>query len=300
MKCEICNEQLSYKRTSDFFRLHVTKKHKLHVQDYYDKFKRTPGDGVCTCSANTTFINYNKGYAKYCSPKCRSEDTEWKSNWFVATGFNKKEVYSDLVECQLCGNSFANQGLGQHIKKSHDITIKEYYDKFKLVTKNKMCHCGNESIFKNLIVGYLTYCSNDCKFSDPNYRKKLSISHKGKRFSDKARRTNEKSGRWIKNTEKDLWLAYQLIVRHETKRHRKKLFSIWNGKCFYTDQVCITDPTEYNNVLYATLDHKISVHQGFKQKINPYYIASLDNLCICTRQYNSQKNVKSTNTSRDT
>jgi len=212
----------------------------------------------------------------------------------------KKEVYSDLVECQLCGNSFANQGLGQHIKKSHDITIKEYYDKFKLVTKNKMCHCGNESIFKNLIVGYLTYCSNDCKFSDPNYRKKLSISHKGKRFSDKARRTNEKSGRWIKNTEKDLWLAYQLIVRHETKRHRKKLFSIWNGKCFYTDQVCITDPTEYNNVLYATLDHKISVHQGFKQKINPYYIASLDNLCICTRQYNSQKNVKSTNTSRDT
>ncbi len=48
----------------------------------------------------------------------------------------------------------------------------------------------------------------------------------------------------------------------------------------------------YQHGDYPTIDHKISVHYGFINNINPEEISSLENLCLTKRRINSKKNSK--------
>lgn len=83
-----------------------------------------------------------------------------------------------------------------------------------------------------------------------------------------------------------------MLVWHETEKWKKELFSNWNGKCFYTNEKLIIDKKQYNNPLYATIEHKISIFEGFKNKLAPEFIGNIDNLCICSRISNTIKGAK--------
>lgn len=83
---------------------------------------------------------------------------------------------------------------------------------------------------------------------------------------------------------------YRKIIRKLTNVNKKILFENWNGFDYY-DNEYIKDNFSYNSNdnLYPTIDHKISIFQGFKENIKPELISSIDNLCITKRIINSKK-----------
>jgi hypothetical protein len=67
MKCEICGKEFgNYKSLSAHFRTH-----KITSKEYYDKFFKKEGEGICpVCGKETNFKNIRDGYHKFCSNKC--------------------------------------------------------------------------------------------------------------------------------------------------------------------------------------------------------------------------------------
>jgi very-short-patch-repair endonuclease len=64
--------------------------------------------------------------------------------------------------CSICGyTNDSNRSFAKHIKK-HNISIKEYYDKFLKTETDGICICGKKTNFKNIVKGYFRYCSLKC------------------------------------------------------------------------------------------------------------------------------------------
>jgi hypothetical protein len=84
---------------------------------------------------------------------------------------------------------------------------------------------------------------------------------------------------------------YKRKVRALTRKNREILLEIWNGTDYY-DGEYIKDnfDLEYIDPKYPTIDHKISIFDGFKEGFTSEEISSLDNLCFTKRGINSSKN----------
>lgn len=77
---------------------HIAQAHKnqITVKEYYDKYFKKEGEGICLginhigikCKEETTFININIGYLKYCSPKCARNNKEIQEK--IKQTWNKK------------------------------------------------------------------------------------------------------------------------------------------------------------------------------------------------------------------
>jgi hypothetical protein len=56
---------------TNYLATHTKNKHNLSLAEYYDKFLKKDGDGICSeCENKTTFRSLNHGYSKTCSKKC--------------------------------------------------------------------------------------------------------------------------------------------------------------------------------------------------------------------------------------
>lgn len=65
--------------------------------------------------------------------------------------------------CKLCGKEIGNKGLTSHFKRIHNITSKEYYDKYLKEDGEGVCPiCGKETAFIKFTKGYHTFCSPKC------------------------------------------------------------------------------------------------------------------------------------------
>jgi transcription elongation factor Elf1 len=86
------------------------------------------------------------------------------------------------------------------------------------------------------------------------------------------------------------YYLYRNEVRRLTKKSVKKLLENWNGKDYY-DGEFIKDNFNLSHLdkNYPTIDHKISVYYGYKNKIDPKLISSVDNLCMTKHRINSLK-----------
>ena len=84
---------------------------------------------------------------------------------------------------------------------------------------------------------------------------------------------------------------YRKLVNIETRKNKKRLFNEWNGFDYYDNEL-IMENLAFNNYLdadFPTIDHKISILNGFLDNIDPYEIGGFDNLCITKRTNNSKK-----------
>lgn len=86
------------------------------------------------------------------------------------------------------------------------------------------------------------------------------------------------------------WDAYKRNVRKLTTRVRNNLFEQWDGYDYY-DGEYIKNYENLNHIdkNYPTIDHKISVLNGFLNGISEEEISSIDNLCITKRTINCSK-----------
>lgn len=60
--------------------------------------------------------------------------------------------------CQICGKE--NNKIGNHIRQSHHMIAKDYYDTY--IGKHYCPVCGKETNFRSINEGYLTFCSIRC------------------------------------------------------------------------------------------------------------------------------------------
>ncbi len=84
--------------------------------------------------------------------------------------------------CEICG--IKTKKIGVHIK-SHNMTSKEYYDKYIKKDGDEKCNiCGNSTKFLGVTKGYNKYCSMKCRNNDKKYIEILSKQKIGKKRND--------------------------------------------------------------------------------------------------------------------
>jgi len=105
------------------------------------------------------------------------------------------------IKCEICGKIVNRQRLSRHIV-IHDITPKEYYDKYlKTPTDNKCIICGKPTKFKGLGLkgGYSKYCGVKCSLKDPEVQTRRlkgvnkAIKENLDKINEKRRQTNLKN-----------------------------------------------------------------------------------------------------------
>lgn len=82
---------------------------------------------------------------------------------------------NNIFICKICGKSYNGFfPVGKHLKRIHNMSVKEYYDKFIKTDENegKCLNCGNPTYFHRISDGYLTYCSNRCQVLFQNKEKR--------------------------------------------------------------------------------------------------------------------------------
>ena len=85
----------------------------------------------------------------------------------------------DVVKCKLCNKKVKRKGLGQHIRRSHDISQKEYYDQFYKKENEDICPvCKKPVDFINVLRGYKKHCSHYCAMNNPETRQNISNATK--------------------------------------------------------------------------------------------------------------------------
>lgn len=67
-------------------------------------------------------------------------------------------------KCKICGKEFKSlDPIGYHLKRCHNITCQEYYDKFYKKENEGFCKtCGKPTVFFKLRYGYQAFCSSTC------------------------------------------------------------------------------------------------------------------------------------------
>ena len=155
--CKICGKEIS---TWWRFGLHLRLDHDMTTQQYYDKFFKEEGEGKCkVCGKPTNFVNAVQGYRETCGGACRN----------ILRG---QQMMHETVTmtCAECGKELSakNEGgliksLNHHLQKIHNMSIKEYYDKYKKKEGEGICPvCGQPTQFLGYTAGYSKTCSLEC------------------------------------------------------------------------------------------------------------------------------------------
>lgn len=153
-ECKICGRHYEDAFT---FTSHIKNDHKLSIQDYYDKFLKKEGEGLCKiCGKPTKFNGINKGYSEYCSKACSNKVSK------------KTKEYTEF-KCEICDvvisgdtPSSVNKQFVDHLKKEHNIyNSKIYYDTYIKKEGEGICPiCQKETNFISISKGYERLCSS--------------------------------------------------------------------------------------------------------------------------------------------
>lgn len=178
--------------------------------------------------------------------------------------------------------------------------------------------CGKPTKYNKFRKKYAIYCSKQCANTDPQKISNTKITcikkyggnnpHSSEEVKNKTKQTflkkygvcnysqtdvfhNEmvNKGLFIPEDRQTDFQKYRLTVLSETRKWKKILFENWNGYDYYTHHLLLTDKDNYNNKLYRTIDHKISIYDGFISNIDPLIIGNIKNLCITSRSNNCRK-----------
>lgn len=92
-----------------------------------------------------------------------------------------------LLKCKICGYD-CNKSIGAHVKRKHNITAKDYYDKYLKKENDGICViCGKNTKFSTIFNGYRKHCSNrKCSGNDivsKNKMKKTCLERYGTEHS---------------------------------------------------------------------------------------------------------------------
>lgn len=192
-----------------------------------------------------------------------------------------------LVSCDICNKEYTvvyKDYLNSHKTHNFDTCNKCKFQKSK-ITNNEKFGCDTPLQNSDILGKY---------FKTNNERYGGNSSSCSEKILNKQRLTRVKNG--IETPSGKLvseFKKYSNRVHNLTKKHKNELFENWDGYDFY-DGEYIKDNFNFrfDNRLYPTIEHKLSIYYGFVNKIDEKEMAKLDNLAITKRCINSAKRNK--------
>lgn len=121
MKCEICNEEFEkYGSLS----IHISKKHKITVEEYSIKYLNKQPNNCPVCGKLTTFRSLKCGFKKFCSDECQRNGCQKnKKYYYIIRGYSETEAIKEVANFQSeCGKKAQ-----QHLLPKHINTKVEYW-----------------------------------------------------------------------------------------------------------------------------------------------------------------------------
>ena len=86
------------------------------------------------------------------------------------------------------------------------------------------------------------------------------------------------------------WEMYKRICRRFFRKIKNKVFESWDGYDFYDGEFIKNNlKLDFYDKDYPTIDHVVSILEGFKNGITPEEINSIKNLVITKRRLNAKK-----------
>lgn len=168
------------------------------------------------------------------------------------------------MECPICEKIVKNpRGLAQHLKNQHGTCVKEVYDsQYKKKNEGNCKTCGNETSFRGITTGYLTFCSVQCRSKDIEIRQLMSTVAKGRKQSAETIRkrianTNQTSKEQTRiNT---MQKKYGVTNPSYLPEHKDKCkqTSLKNWGTDYPTQ----NPKVFNRVKYKKRTIKVNEHE---------------------------------------
>lgn len=259
---------------------------------------------LCYCGNPVNYLKYSVGYSERCSRKCVYTDPEVSKKRketciekYGVSSFTKTKEY--IEKTKKTNNEKYGVDFYLQSDEIREIRIEKNLDKYGVSHHMKSKQFMKE--FKKNIVK---------KFGVDNVSKLDFIKEKKKETFNKSYgfdhifSSNEIKGDFFekkygynpyipieKKTEFDI---YKNEVWKLTYRVKKRLIEDWNGYDYYDNELIKDNYNlHYNNNNYPSIDHKISIHYGFINKIDPSIIGDIKNLCITKRSINRKKGILS-------
>lgn len=332
------DNQNSLMTIDSFPRWYLQAKFNMTLREYYDKWYKKPGEGICVvCGKPTNFSRcaYNRTCSKTCSRKdpaahakisesfkyrdvvaeCNKRKSTNLTRYGVEFVAQVQEFKDKSVQTCLdrygCAKDFSNP---EHRAKAAIVLERD-----KEIINEKRRNSWTEekkAIAKMLreqtlmdehgVINVRQLPSVIAKTDDILEQQKLTWFLKYSKTNPMkvdeivaaVRNTNELSGRWTTIEAKPKMLQYRILVIRETRKHINKLFENWDGLDFYTKQPLVSN-ADYivatngmhpnTNPMQPSIDHKISVKNGFMNNIPVAVIGGIDNLAIVSKSTNSAK-----------
>jgi hypothetical protein len=105
---------------------------------------------------------------------------------------------------------------------------------------------------------------------------------------EKIKKTNFNNNRW--SLDYNNYSIYRRRVTLLTNKIKRELINNWDGYDYYDNEYIKENLNlHYNSRNYPTIDHKVSVLNGFINNISPEDISDINNLCITKKYINSKK-----------
>ena len=178
------------------------------------------------------------------------------------------------LKCELCGKCFiAKYNFTRHLKSVHDVSIKEYYDKyFKKDTDGVCLVCGTETQFRKRGWKYNKFCSTSCGVKHQNmsytdeerkssHRKRINTIRTtlgdefGRRISNGLNnRTDEEKELTSKKLSETYYRKYDNLSEEEKlklREHRSNIYKEWHSSNTEDDYKLLRDKkrnTRWKNI----------------------------------------------------
>ena len=288
-------ENLGYKRWCDIKK--YMNKHNIYEYDtphkYFRKILCDDTIGKCvTCKTHDCTYSNKNGFVKYCCRACRDADPQLKA----LQSRIKLEKYADVEYKNKWRNSY-NEYLKSDAHIEANLRIQE----------TNMKRYGSKTTLGLKHVAEARYLAMTSEETNQKRRNWWEINENRKPEIEKLRIKTllEKYGvinsfniDYVKQRmfdtfesrnyiiHNDEYSQYVNIIRKLTLRNKKILFSNCKGVCEYTGELLLTEKGDSMKPNYRTIDHVIPISVGYKLKISPEFMGSLDNLKLCTRRYN--------------
>lgn len=259
---------------------------------------------LCYCGNPVRYVNYSNGYSKRCSKKCVNSDP------------NVVEKRKQTCIKKYGVSSFTKTD--EYLQKTKKTNIKKYGKEFYLQTDDCRKKTTNTMMEKYGVEHHMKskefmnfFIENNLElFGVDNISKLDSVKAKKKETFNKNYgidhifSCNEIKGEFFKkkygynpyipNNMKTEFDLYKEEVWKITYRYKKILIENWNGYDYYDKEYIRENYNlNYNDKNYPSIDHKISVYDGFINKIDPIIIGDIKNLCITKRSINKKKGILS-------
>jgi hypothetical protein len=247
---------------------------------------------ICGIEKYNQYRQYMDSYEKYNLYSCSSKCSNFKNKKTCLEKYGNENYHNSNKCKKTClekygvDNTFKSREI---IDKIDFIKRERYGDKLEIIVdkmKDTMIErygVDNISKLEEVKDTKKQTCFNNYGVTHPMYSEEIL---------NKLKETNIKNGNWYKETN-DEYKLYRKMVDNLTRKNIKILLENWDGNDYYDNEYILPYyKLDYNNRLYPTIDHKISVKNGFLSNISIEEISSMDNLCLTKRGINSQKNSK--------